>query len=120
MKSILFVLLSGLFLLLGATAASTSFSDEGPSYDYSASIEVNSILPLQNTKNSMILSSFGGLPFYVLFMFVFLSCYKCKSAPGDALYNGGIIKNQTLEITTNSLAFTLSNLTGDTIYTFSS
>ncbi|XP_057769270.1 endo-1,4-beta-xylanase 5-like [Salvia miltiorrhiza] len=87
MKSLLFVSLSGLLLLLGATA----FSREGPSYDYSASIE-------------------------------------CKSAPDDPLYNGGIIKNQTLgtrryrhfNVPMNSPAFALSNLTGDTIYTFSS
>ncbi|KAL1554432.1 endo-1,4-beta-xylanase 5-like [Salvia divinorum] len=93
MKSLLFILLSGFFLLLGSTTAAktTTFSEEGPSYDYSASIE-------------------------------------CKSAPDGPLYNGGVIKNLTLgtrgcrhfKIAMNSPAFTLSNLTGDTIYAFSS
>ncbi|XP_042003716.1 endo-1,4-beta-xylanase 5-like [Salvia splendens] len=95
MESLLFVLLPGFYLLLGATATATakttSFSEEGPSYDYSASIE-------------------------------------CKSAPDSPLYNGGVMKDQTLgtrghrhfKIAMNSPALTLSNLTGDTIYAFSS
>ncbi|KAH6787977.1 Glycosyl hydrolase family 10 protein [Perilla frutescens var. hirtella] len=90
MESLVFCLFLGLSFHLGSSTT-TSFLDEGPSYDYSASTE-------------------------------------CKSAPDDPLYNGGIIKNHPLgmrrshhlRVATDSPAFILNNLTGDTIYTFSS
>ncbi|KAL3814034.1 hypothetical protein ACJIZ3_015302 [Penstemon smallii] len=49
---------------------------------------------------------------------------ECKSTPEDPLYNGGIIKNQAPTIhnsrSINSSALVLNNLTGNTIYSFSS
>lgn len=91
MKSLVFCLLLGLFFFHLGPSMSAPLSDEGPSYDYSASIE-------------------------------------CKSAPDDPLYNGGIIKNHTLglrrlhhfRVSPNSPAFVFNNLTGATIYSFSS
>ncbi|KAL8556414.1 hypothetical protein ACS0TY_004019 [Phlomoides rotata] len=50
---------------------------------------------------------------------------ECKSAPDDPLYNGGILKNQVLIMRKRHhrfsfATFILNNLTGDTIYSFSS
>ncbi|KAI3446243.1 hypothetical protein Pfo_002908 [Paulownia fortunei] len=95
MNNCVFILFLGLSLHVGpstTTTTTTLFSEDGPLYDYSASTE-------------------------------------CKSAPEDPLYNGGIIKNQALgihnrrhrsRIPINSPAFVLNNLTGNTIYCFSS
>ncbi|KAK4378263.1 hypothetical protein RND71_000125 [Anisodus tanguticus] len=51
---------------------------------------------------------------------------ECKSVPEDALYNGGImkdywtIKNEVIQPENNSYNFVLNDLSGDTIYSFSS
>ncbi|KAL0422897.1 UNVERIFIED_CONTAM: Endo-1,4-beta-xylanase 5 [Sesamum latifolium] len=93
MKNYLYILFLGLSLQFGpSTTDSASFTGDGPLYDYSAYTE-------------------------------------CKSAPEDPLYGGGIIKNQSLGVynrphpprfPVNSPAFVLNNLTGNTIYCFSS
>ncbi|KAL2460072.1 Glycosyl hydrolase family 10 protein [Abeliophyllum distichum] len=58
-----------------------------------------------------------------------ISTFSCKSLPEAPLYNGGSIKNQTQQIHNNlslsrtavkSPAFVLYNLTGNTMYSFSS